>query len=725
MIIRDATRNKAAITAAAALDAHDQRLFVGREQEIVRFAAWLERPNAPFSLLNVSGPGGVGKSTLLRAFARVARGQDLQVVHVDGQNLSIAANGGMLPGFARAAGVVQRRDGHRARGSASLPTAGVIAAALNREPALLVIDAVDEADGLDTFLRAELLPRLEEQVRVVIAGRDPLGPATGWRSPWTELIERMSLAGLSAPESREYLSRRELDAQAVDQALHAAGGHPLALSLAADLVQHLGVRDLAAATEWHLSLRVLVDQLLKDVRDPALRALLDAAAVLRTFDATALAAVSGEPESVTAFERLCHLSIVRPAERGLALHTDLGRLLANDLRWRRPEHYAVLRGRALAHYRQRMHHAAPAEREWLLRERMALWGNGLLQAMAFAEPKPDQFRVEPARPEDIPGIMEVWGIFSSDVQPSSGSPAAQALVRGMIERQLAASGTRARVVRGPDGAIFGFTSMVPICRQTMPLFMAGGIVDQYIRVTVDPRGVEALPDAPEDTNISTITGFAYRPAHAQAVQALLLRDLLGVFASGGHYFAPVTIPALIPLIEALGFAEVEEARSTYWNAQQPARVYALDLTRVGVEVWLDALITGRPTPRALPEGEVAAQVQAVLEHWHDDARLAASPLARLPAAYLLEPPVRGAASVRRLIDTALRMPSRRAADAETLQALLLLRDEPQLTADEAARRLAVSRSTYYRLLRRGTRMLAHRIVRGVHMDKDDTRLTRD
>jgi polynucleotide 5'-kinase involved in rRNA processing len=69
------------------------RRFVGRSTEIELFTTWLEAfadretvsdGQEPFSVLWVYGAGGIGKSTLLRAFAEIARNSGYVLAHVDG-----------------------------------------------------------------------------------------------------------------------------------------------------------------------------------------------------------------------------------------------------------------------------------------------------------------------------------------------------------------------------------------------------------------------------------------------------------------------------------------------------------------------------------------------------------------------------------------------------------------------------------------------------------------
>src|SRR5262245_22698064 len=70
-----------------------RRRFVGRDREIDVFRSALLAGEPPFVALHVNGPGGVGKTTLLDEFARVAREADRGVVRIDGRNIEASPLG--------------------------------------------------------------------------------------------------------------------------------------------------------------------------------------------------------------------------------------------------------------------------------------------------------------------------------------------------------------------------------------------------------------------------------------------------------------------------------------------------------------------------------------------------------------------------------------------------------------------------------------------------------
>jgi hypothetical protein len=123
-------------TAEQALAALAARLFVGRTRELEIFDAWLRAdPDLP-TILNVSGPGGVGKTELLRAFQRLAEAQGQRAILVDGRSLRPTPD-----------------DLLHALGGGDLDA---VVANLNGRRPLLLIDTAEELSDLTGYLHQEL-----------------------------------------------------------------------------------------------------------------------------------------------------------------------------------------------------------------------------------------------------------------------------------------------------------------------------------------------------------------------------------------------------------------------------------------------------------------------------------------------------------------------------------------------------------------------------------------
>src|SRR4249920_699440 len=78
--------------------------FVGRNGELDLFARALAAAEPPFAVLHVVGPGGIGKTTLLREFATVAARAGRSVVHIDARHVEPLSDH-LLAALAQALGV--------------------------------------------------------------------------------------------------------------------------------------------------------------------------------------------------------------------------------------------------------------------------------------------------------------------------------------------------------------------------------------------------------------------------------------------------------------------------------------------------------------------------------------------------------------------------------------------------------------------------------------------
>jgi hypothetical protein len=195
--------------------------FVGREQEVERFRAAVSAADPEFSVLHVHGPGGVRKSTLLREFQQIASDAGRHVARIDGRDIEPSPTGLLV--------VLSRTQG---LGSVDL------LAVTRRWPAhgVLLIDTYETIESLDGQLRETFLPQLPAATLVLIAGRH--APSAGWRSDagWSSVTHFVPLGNLRPEECRRYLSLRSVDESRHREALEFTRGHPLALSLAADVL---------------------------------------------------------------------------------------------------------------------------------------------------------------------------------------------------------------------------------------------------------------------------------------------------------------------------------------------------------------------------------------------------------------------------------------------------------------------------------------------------------
>jgi hypothetical protein len=302
------------------LAARRRGAFVGRAAELELFGSALAAAEPPFAVLYVHGAGGVGKSALVRMFAALAEDAGQMVARVDGHDVE------PNPQALQAA----------------------VADASPAGPDLLVLDSYELLAPLDDWLREEFLPGLPAGVLVVIAGRQ--SPAPSWRADpgWRGMLRLVRLGNLPAEDALAYLAGAGLSGGLRAEALQLTSGHPLAMTLIADLIAQRGPGVLCQAMGDPDVLTVLVSQVLDGAPDHLHRQALEACALVRVTTEPLLRAVMGIGDAHELFGWLRGLSCVEAGPRGLYPHDLAREVLEADLRWRDDTAHHELRERIMA-----------------------------------------------------------------------------------------------------------------------------------------------------------------------------------------------------------------------------------------------------------------------------------------------------------------------------------------------------------------------------------------
>ena len=318
-------------TLGEVLASRQRRCFVGRTGELELVRAALDVAEPPFSVLWFAGPGGIGKTTLLEAIAKEAEeAGGSSIVRLDGRH---------LPSSPRVALDVVREALGTPHGDEA------IAAPEGR--LLLLFDAYERLGALDDWVRTWLLPRLPATALTVVACRELPGPA--WRADpaWRELLRVVSLRNLAPEQSRSYLRACGVDEAVHDHLVEVTHGHPLGLSLLADVVVRGG-----EATADPLApdlVGTLVRRFVDVVPTGPRRAALEVCALARVTTEALLRDTLALDDAQELFAWLRDLSFVESGPDGLLPH-DLARdVLDADLRWRDPDGYKDLFRRVRGH----------------------------------------------------------------------------------------------------------------------------------------------------------------------------------------------------------------------------------------------------------------------------------------------------------------------------------------------------------------------------------------
>lgn len=366
--------------------------FVGRRAELELFESALNRDVADFAVLHIYGPGGMGKTTLLREYARLAAEAGRTPVMLDARHLD-ATPDGFLTALQMAL---------------DLPPAQAPLDAVGAMPGLvLLIDTCELLAPLDAWLRDLFLPQLPERALVVMAGRQQ--PTAAWRADdgWGALTRIVSLRNLRPEESAAYLTARGIAAQDVDCVLAVTYGHPLALALVADLYKQNNDLCSDALQRAPDIVCVLLERFVAEVPNPILRQALEVCAHAFTTDESLLAACLGAEHSYAAFQWLRNLSFIEQGPFGLFPHDLAREVLEADLRWRNLSRYREVHFQVRTHIIRQIMATSGMAQQSAIFALLFLHRNNPFMRPFYEWQTFGQLYIEPAQPADLPIIEQI------------------------------------------------------------------------------------------------------------------------------------------------------------------------------------------------------------------------------------------------------------------------------------------------------------------------------
>jgi hypothetical protein len=365
--------------------------FVGRAAEKDLFQTALTAPELPFYILYIFGPGGIGKTALLLQFITQAQQLEIPAYYLDVRSVD-PDPASFLDALRRTLGIDQHESfaQHMAQMSRCV----------------LLIDTYETLAPLDTWMRETFLPELPENTLVVMAGRTPL--SSGWRTDpgWQMLTRSIALRNLEPSDARDYLARRAVPSEQHSPVLDFTHGHPLALSLVADVFAQRD--DIQFQPESVPDVvKTLLGQFVQKVPGPAHRAALEVCPLVRITTESLLAEMLETPDAHELFEWLSSLSFIEGGQEGIFPHDLAREALLVDLRWRNPEWFAELHRRARKHYLARLGQTSGAAQQRVLLDYVFLHRDNPLVKPFFEWKMGGTFVTDLMQPADMPALIRM------------------------------------------------------------------------------------------------------------------------------------------------------------------------------------------------------------------------------------------------------------------------------------------------------------------------------
>lgn len=640
------------------------RAFVGRDEELGCFEQALAGdPQAPFAFY-VCGPGGIGKSTLLRCMADRARAAGRLLVELDGRFVSRDP-----AEFERAAGPF-------------LDVAGTV----------LFVDSFEHSQWLESWLWQHFLPRAADGALVVLGGRQTPQPQWTTDPAWSGLLHVTELQPFSEEQSRSLLVAAQIRPELRERVLRFAAGNPLALSLAAAA----GSTACGSEAIWAPSadvLRTLLAGLIGDVPSAAHRRALEVVAQAHSTSEELLTAVLPEEDAHLLFSWLRDLPFMESTHRGLHPHDAARETLAADLRWRAPHAFASMRQRLAEEY-LRLLREAPEERVWTVTDDLFhLFREREILARLRTWSREDEVHDRTLHPGDLDTVLRM-------AEETEG-PASADLVRYWAERQPQAFSVYRLV---STGRIVAFTTRLALPAPPDPQDLA---TDPVVAAAWAHTDATAPVGPGEHIGISR---FSVYPERYQVPSRVI--DLSSSRAQAESARARGRAYGFAVWRDAETWAErvkgtLDDTGARPRVGEHTYGLFCVDWRQVPVEAWLGRFISAAETPAAPgPSGfsrtAFDQAVREALTHWRDSAAFAACALTRTRlAADLADPVGELRALLRQAVDDLAGDPR----GVRAREALTAGYFSGAPTQEAAARRLSLPYGTYRRHVRQGLDLL--------------------
>jgi hypothetical protein len=589
------------------------RLFVGREPEVAEWEVALGL-TAP-TIIHVTGPGGIGKSALLRVFAERAQPAGLAVKELDARTVEPS-----IPGV-----------------RAALDAAGLVP---ESDRIVLLLDTYEELAACDFFVRSEILRRVGPHL-VVIAGRGQ--PDAGWfaSNGWGARVVHLPLKNLDAADTCHYLELRGIVGDRNEAVRAFCHGHPLALALAVEAELQAGGGPITAGSPGSDPdiVGALFERFVHELPDETSRTSLEVCALTRHLREDLLADFVGAEAASSAFSWLRRLSFVERSQHGVRLHDVARSVVLRDLRWRNPTRFEALFSRMLHVLAERAEKAGvgdPLQKMQEIQDFMRL----APEMRDQVEPTPaEQLAFDAATADDAPSIEKMLRAHEGDESVAT------------FRRWFAVQREGFIVVRSHADAVLGFAGTLSLDER------AGSDADPRIRSVW--QHASPLLGSERGRVLYTpfwMTGDGYhRIDQARlALGAGMARRLVGPEPLALAYVHTTSTEADIAGLERTGARIVRELAFRQGGVEQVVGVY--DWRSVTPLQWYVRCLRSMDAPAgaALPDPErpvtldrdqFDAEVRAALRALHDPSRLKLSPLVN--ASFIGEGPEgRGARATR-------------------------------------------------------------------------------
>lgn len=569
----------------SSIEDRELQFIVGRSSEAGTFTRVLhESCEDACMILHVYGTGGIGKSTYLRLCRQLAKQEDALFVLIDSSDF-IHTEQGLVEAIFKQLPVVSTTGGTVSNHLDGLMDHIHFLTAERR--LVLSFDTFEEMPEIESWIRDIFFPRLSKRTLLLFAGRHPLKGRWMISPALRERICQVQLEYLNLPDCIEYLQKCGINNPVLMKKLSDhTKGHPLSLSLASAAYSPSSP---AFGNDYFDD---VIEIWLREVPDPELRNLLDAASLLHIFHHELLAFVMDEEVSAESFNRLISLSFVRKSQRGWQLHDLLREFIRMRLQNRTPGLYQRLKQHCAQFYADALLSTPYTEKNWEVGELFRYTGIGVARAL-MSEQGQRAYYWETATPSTLADAIafanwrenHIEPISGTGVDPETGHSFSIEYTAEEIRYQrkpvdlsevFALDPSSIKLLRNENGQTAALFVIIPIQSNSLEWMECDPLCSPYLSSLsqVEKDKLKTHTERPagwflRSTYYSDLLNPAIRTAGIYFIYSYMFRG--GIFVS-----SPFSNEISRKVYTGFGFHEVEGATHFNYDGVTPTPTYAVD-----------------------------------------------------------------------------------------------------------------------------------------------------
>lgn len=450
--------------------------FVGRDAELQLMQEQLTVNSEQWNLLHFHGISGIGKTSLLLRFIKIS--PESNMIYLD-TDKKVQTPQQFLNHIAKQLNERKQNTDLSIEITKS-PTINNIIHSLNliaakEYPLILIFDTFELWKPITEWLFEAFIPKLSADVRLISAGREPLGGKWMRSNSWNLLVKNIPLKPLNKEDVHEFLTIVGIaDSELRYTIAKLSNGIPFAMNLCSRWFTENNQQ--IDAADFKQIIRMLCQHILDELDITAdQRSLLEAVSVVGNFDRELLTNITDQALSYTEFDQFCDLEIIMKAKDGWSILDGVRNWIQSDFKEHSPELFNLYKKRALEVLHRRWTAADLLKRRSLFLENVYAVENELLQEYYFLSDE-TVYDIRTAVQEDIEPIMEIWRNRHLNILESVNDGTQQ---EKLIQEVWELEPSAIKAFWEKD-CIVGFTAVVSLTDEAREIFLKNNLYRNYL-----------------------------------------------------------------------------------------------------------------------------------------------------------------------------------------------------------------------------------------------------